>query len=282
MKMPKKRCEALRRMLLDAAACLSQADVGVYAAHAAYFIFFSAIPLLMLVLSALDFLAPSLSEGLVSLLEGAGVPVAPQSIERFLHTSVGMVPATALAVLWAASRGMRAVGEGISSIYHSGYSQKNIFLRYIYSFLYTVLFVLVVLLTLGLLVFGRYVVSFLDTVAMQAMGVIKALFFWRYLIAVVILISFFALLYRLLGKKGMVLRRHLPGAVFAGCGWVLFSFLFSQYLKYFSVWENLYGSLSVIMILIFWVYGCMYILMLGAVFNCYLERFREKNEKREL
>lgn len=268
----KKRWQTGKEVVLSVSAALRRAQVGVYSAQAAYFVFFSAIPTLMLLLAAVNLFFPDLPQSIMDAIGSQQTIITPDMLDRFMEAGKVVVPTSAVVVLWSASRGIRAIGEGISSVYQSEFGKKNLLVRYLYSFLYTLIFLGSVLLTLGFVVFGRYLVSFFKKIAPSLVGFLETLFGLRILISAVVLIGFFVLFYKLLGPSDMKLKGHLPGAVFAGGGWVLFSFLFALYLKYFSGWQSVYGSLSVVMILLLWVYGCMYILMLGALFNTYLSK----------
>ena len=89
----------------------------------------------------------------------------------------------------------------------------------------------------------------------------------------------FALLYWALpnrkGKGGQRITyiRQLPGALISAVAWYVFSFGVSVYVNYFHGFSS-YGSLTTIALIMFWLYVCMYILMVCAeVNNQYSERF---------
>ena len=66
------------------------------------------------------------------------------------------------------------------------------------------------------------------------------------------------------------------GAVFTACGWLLLSFFFSVYLDVFKGFTSMYGSLTTITLIMLWLYGCMYIILLGGEINALLEKFLQK------
>ncbi len=263
-----------RAIIKRISAAIRCSQVSLYSAQAAYFVIFSALPLMMLLVAVFDLFVPEVNVKIADLVvkyyPASGDLVTVDTVKSFMDAGVATLPASVTVVFWSASRGMRAIGEGISGVYGSAFGKKNLLLRYLYSFLYTLIFILATLVTLFLLVFGRYVGIFLDKIFPTISGFLDLLFGWRILIAAAILVLFFALFYKLLGPVGMPWRRHLPGALFSGVGWPVYSLLFSLYLRYFSNWQSIYGGLSVLMILMLWMYSCMYILMLGALFNTYL------------
>ena len=53
--------------------------------------------------------------------------------------------------------------------------------------------------------------------------------------------------------------------------WSLFSLGFSVYLDYYDGFSNMYGSLTTIILILLWLYFCMYIVLIGAEINAYFE-----------
>ena len=261
---------------ISLARALRRRQIRLYAAQAAYFVLFSTPSLMMLCSAIVSRFVPDMGQRIAQLLvkynPGSASFINAELIDRFLQAGIPTVSASALVMMWSASKGMRAVCEGISQIYGSHFKEKNFILRYIDSFFYTLLLLVAVTVTMLLMGFGNLAVQFLGKLFPRVMGLLQALADWRFLIVLAMLVLFFWLLYRLMGQKGMPFIGHLPGALFGGGGWVLFSFLLSLYLKYFSNWHSIYGGLSVLLALMLWLYGCMYILMLGALLNVYLQK----------
>lgn len=78
-----------------------------------------------------------------------------------------------------------------------------------------------------------------------------------------VLTFFWDLVYKFLPNRGAsgktTLRKQLPGAFFTACGWIALSFIFSIYLDIFKGFTNMYGSFTTIILVMLWLYGCMYI-----------------------
>jgi len=264
------------RLARSVAQSIKGAQISLYAAQAAYFALFSAIPMLILLFAVLGMLVDGMPQKIAEVLcryyPDAGSVITEGAVARFLDAGAMAVPTSALVILWSASRGVRAIGEGISGIYGSLFGQKNLLWRYAYSLLYTLILLAALILSFGTVAFGKRAALLLGRLFPKGLAVFSSLVGWRWLIASVLLTAFFALLYRLMGGREVPFSRHLPGALFAGVGWVIYSLLFSLYLRCFSNWHSIYGSLSVLLILMLWMYGCMYMLMLGALLNTYCLR----------
>ena len=95
-----------------------------------------------------------------------------------------------------------------------------------------------------------------------------------------LLTIFWDVVYKFLPTRGAAgkttLRKQLPGAFFTACGWMALSFIFSIYLDIFKGFTNMYGSFTTIILVMLWLYGCMYIILLGGEINAILEGFRSR------
>jgi len=69
------------------------------------------------------------------------------------------------------------------------------------------------------------------------------------------------------------LKHQLPGAIFTAFGWTFASFLISVYMDIFKGFSNMYGSLTTIVLIMLWLYFCMYIMLLGGELNDILEKY---------
>ena len=63
-----------------------------------------------------------------------------------------------------------------------------------------------------------------------------------------------------------------PGAVFAAVAWLVASVLFSTYVSNFGTYNETYGSLGAVVVVMLWLYITALVIVLGAELNCELER----------
>ena len=244
--------------------------ISVHAANAGYFIILAVFPTLILVLSLLRYTGLDVRD-LIGFLEGflppALLPEAEALImETYRSTSRATVGLSAFTALWAASRGIYSLLTGLNAVYGLSESRGWLYTRLI-SVVYTFLFLLVLLLTLVLHVFGTAVVELLSQ---------SRLPFWRFLTGIIDL-RFFLLLFlktALFTAMFMVLPNHrygfsasIPGALLSSIGWLVFSQLFSLYVEQISNYGNLYGSVYALAISMLWLYFCLSILFYGGALN---------------
>ncbi|MEG1208318.1 MAG: YihY/virulence factor BrkB family protein [Oscillospiraceae bacterium] len=249
---------------------LERDRVFVYAAQSSFFLLISCIPFLMLFTIIAGALLP-LSERDISNVVAQFLPFELRNFgmrfltEIFRKIDISLLSVTTVALLWTASRGVRAVGDGIQNIYDSSRERGHIS-RFGRSLIYTIVFALTVVLSLAILVFGAPIESALAERVLlpQALRVILNL---KNLIFIASLTFLFMLAYRGLALSGITFRGQFTGALTASIGWTAFSALYSEYIARFSNYTYLYGSLAAVMFFMLWLYFCLTIFLLGAEIN---------------
>ena len=242
-------------------------NLTAYAAQAAFFIFISIFPFLMLLLSLLkyipifssenienwtsDFLSPMIGELLKSIFAEAGE-----------YSSGAIISITTIAALWACSKGVLGIIYGLNSIYKTTENRGYIRLR-ITAIIYTLGLIVALIVVLILMVFGNRILALLPVIE----SVVSSLRIVRWLIAFGFLILFFMFLYTIIPDRKTKLKNELPGAVISAVGWIGFSVLYSFYIDNFGNQSKLYGSLTAIILFLLWIYTCMIILFVGAELN---------------
>ena len=140
------------------------------------------------------------------------------------------------------------------------------------------------LLALGITA-GGVMVAILAVIAITAMGSLDTLFPWvpdvvltvgRLLSHVVMAAAgaaAAATLYRYAPNRQHARWVWLsPGSLLASLSWVIMTLGFGIYVANFGSYDATYGSLGAAVVLLTWLYLSAYVLLLGAEFNCELER----------
>lgn len=258
---------AVRRFIHKTA----QDHTTAYASKAALFLFISLFPFVMLMLTLIRYL-PFSQEDLHTFL----AELLPDELDQFLNEIVGelygqtgkaLLPLTILSTLWAASKGFVALLQGLDMAYEVKHRRNYPLLR-LASVLYTVVFLLFVVAALCILVFGNSLAGWLHERFPQLRRIAWGVLSWRNLVGGLLLFFFFLLIYRALPRRHTRLAAEIPGAVLSTVGWIGFSYLFSYYIDHFGNYANLYGSLTAVVLVILWLYACVYILLIGAEINC--------------
>ena len=121
-----------------------------------------------------------------------------------------------------------------------------------------------------IMVFGNMLNDMLYSLLPDLKGLVYIISSLRFIIAFVLLVLFFTVMFKSLPSGKQRFSDQLPGAVITSAGWVSFSILFSFFVDNFSNYANIYGSLTAIIVLLLWLYVCMYIMFIGAEINLIL------------
>ena len=252
---------------------LSEKHMSAYAAQAAYFIILSFIPFMLLLMTSIKY-TPLTREEVINVV----MQVFPENFEGFIRgivgevyaKSLGVVPISALIALWSAGKGIQALTNGFNTIYQVQ-ETRNFIVTRIRSVIYTLIFVIAIVLTLILQVFGNSLQRELSNRFPFLDRLVTTIISMRLLISLGLLSLVFLMLYKFIPNRKATFRSQLPGAVLSAVCWSTFSFFFSIYLDFFNNAANMYGSMTTIVLIMLWMYFCMIFVMIGAQVNYYFE-----------
>ena len=267
----KENKDSLFWRMISAVVVAKDMNIPLYAAYAGYFITLSLFPTLLLILGVLNYTGIGV-ENLIDLIRGFLPGALMSSVEQLVSTteSTGAVMGlSALTALWAASRGIYGLLRGLNAIYDVSEDRGYLYTRGI-SVVYTFFFLLVLLLTLVLHVFGNGIIAALDTGNMGVLGVVMELLNLRFVLLLILQSLIFTGMFMVLPNRRNRFAASLPGGVLASLGWLVFSDLFSIYVEKFSNYSNIYGSVYGIAVAMLWLYCCLSILFYGGALNRYL------------
>ncbi|MEL6806646.1 MAG: YihY/virulence factor BrkB family protein [Pseudomonadota bacterium] len=168
---------------------------------------------------------------------------------------------------WSARAGVAALMRGLNAIYdapnRSGLSQ------YLRALLLTASLIGVVLVAMACIVILPLILAFVPLGPWTGFGIDVA----RWIVGVGVLLMGFALIYRLgPNLEGRHLHLMSPGAVFATVGWVAASVGFSIYLRNFGTYNEVYGSIGAVIVMLMWLFISAYLVLLGGALNAQLGR----------
>lgn len=254
---------------------LSGFRIPVHAANAGYFIILSVFPALVLTVSLLRYTTLDIHD-LLGLLEGllpqALLPDAELLIlDTYRTASKAVVGLSALTALWSASRGIYGLLTGLNAVYGVSENRGWLYTRLI-SVVYTFAFLLVLLLTLVLHVFGTEVVELLKASRLPFFRFLTGFIDLRFFLLLFLQTAVFTAMFMVFPNKRNRFASSLPGALLASIGWLIFSQLFSVYVEHFSNYGKLYGSVYALALSMLWLYFCLSIVFYGGVLNRLLSR----------
>ncbi len=245
--------------------------VSLYSAETAFFLLISAVPFMLLLLSFAQYIIPVSKEELFYIISvsvpGASVPFISSVInEIYVSPTVSLISVSAITTLWSSSRGFSSIVRGLDEIY-SGHEAFGYFLKRLYSFFYTFIFIASIIATLLVISLGNRIMMLVLKMYPEAEGLFKVISYIRPWFFILFLTFIFASCYTILPKKKLRFIKQLPGALFSAFAWICFSYGFGVYIDFFSNHSDLYGSLAAVMLFMLWLYFCLNIFMIGAVVN---------------
>ena len=75
------------------------------------------------------------------------------------------------------------------------------------------------------------------------------------------------MIYKFLPNRKAKFVKQIPGSVFSAIAWMVVSWVFSVYVDIFQGFSSMYGSLTTIVLIMLWMYFCMYSILLGGELN---------------
>lgn len=286
-----KTLKAISFQLLDTA-------ISAYAGQAAFMLILSFFPFIMFLLALLRYM-PLSPEILIAAVES----FFPTSFRDFMtniineiyHTqSATLLPVTVVIALWLGSRSFLSIIYGLNSVYKIPETRGYITLR-LWAVFYTLLFAILIIASLVLLVFGNQLFYHLTRRFPLITHILLPIISFRSAGSFLIMLFFFTGMYVLIPNHNFHKRpatfplpdsasrgvstgepitvlSQLPGALLATAGWLSFSYLYSFYVDHISNYASFYGTMTMIALLMVWLYACMYILFFGGWLNDFLRR----------
>ncbi len=233
--------------------------------------------------------------GLIALVGLYGLAFDPQQVERQIAALSGILPQEAadvllaqlsdltttdrtslgigaigglLLALWSASAGMRTLMQALNIAYDEE-EKRGFFRFYGTALLLTLAAILGAVIAIGMVIALPLVLKLVGLAA--PLKWLIAVAAWPILVAMMLL--GLAIVYRYAPSRTQPPWRWVSwGAVIATVLWVLGSALFSLYVARFGNYNETYGSVGAVVILLMWFLLSSYAVLIGAELNAEMER----------
>ena len=267
------------KFIFDVISSCIKDGINSWSAHAAFFVTVSFIPFIMLMISMVRFFPVGEAEvlGQISSVfpKGARDMVSSLITESYSKSGTALISITAVTTLWAASIGVFSLVRGLNRVFNTNETRNFIVVRLV-SMFYTLFLMILFILCLTVFVFGDTLSEWLSWLLPWFFDVALVIQSLRLIVGTAVLTLFFAVMYKVVPNRKAKFFTELPGALVSSIGWVGFSYIFSYYYENIANFSYVYGSLSVIVFFMLWLYICLYILFVGAEINKYIEDNAEK------
>lgn len=243
---------------------------SIYAASVSFFFFLSIFPTLMFVCSLIPYL-PITEGDLVKIV----TDISPDTLDSILISIIDeiyryastLLPIAAITTLWTAGMGIMGLIRALNGIWGIE-DKRNYFVLRGIATIYMLMLLLSILLSMILALFGKSIVEKIVSGIPEMDFVFELAIYLRGFFVWGILIVIFTLAYTYLpaGKRRLLFQ--IPGAIFASTAWCVMTWAFSLYIDYFGGF-SIYGNLTTIVVILFWLYFCFTIVIIGAFINKY-------------
>lgn len=246
--------------------------VSLSAAGVAFHAFVALVPLLIAVVSIYGLFAdPSNVTRLVDRL-GSSVPdelsqLIDQQLTNIVNADSGALSIGAvvglLAALWAASSAMGNLMEAVNIAYDEDVDERPFWKKRGIAILLTLLAIAFLAIVATILGFATGASGTVGLVLLIIAAVVSA----------VLLMGVLAVIYRYSPDRDEPEWSWASvGAVFAVIGWLVASALFTFYVTNFGSYNETYGSLGAIVVVLLWMFISAFVIVLGAEINAEMER----------
>ncbi|WP_317128693.1 YihY/virulence factor BrkB family protein [Subsaximicrobium wynnwilliamsii] len=215
----------------------------------------------------------------------------PQTSEFFFENifqnikgdTAGLISTVFVLSLFLMANGISALFSGFESSYHQQLT-RSIVKQYLYSI--GVALILTILLIVSIAVLGYFqlyvVKEIMQVFERQGYEMEKWAVFWsnvvKFVFFIVMIYLATATLYYFGTKEGKHSRFFSAGALLTTILIILFSYLFGIYITYFSTYNQLYGSIGALLIILFYLWLNSNLLLLGFELNATIRRLKRKND----
>lgn len=271
----------LKTLFRDLVDKIDEDDVFALASQMAYYLVLSFFPFMLFLMTLAGFSKLNSREILVGLdvmLPKSVLELTQSTVEEIFDTQyTGLLWVSILLMIWTSSSAFKAVIKSVNKAYH--FKEDRSFIKLsIISMLGIFGLAMIIILALGMLVFGNVIGDYIKYNHSFYNVLIILWNIFRYVFMVIVMIFIFVAIYKVAPAKRLTWKEVIPGAVFSTLGWVLVSFGFSFYIDNFNNYSRFYGSLGAVFILMTWLFIISIIFILGVEMNFVIARTKNKTK----
>lgn len=257
---------------------LKQREIKGLPEQIAFNLVMAIVPLLVIIVQLGTYL--SLNTDLVEQLIISYAPNELQALLTNLFSTSPNAPSstfflltTAISFFWLISKGFYGISTAANTTYQIPL-MKFAYLERILSFFIVIFMIVILVVAMFFALFGQALIVFFLSILHLNININLLILFniIKSVISFIAYFSFFLLLFYLAPTIKIKVTEIIPGALVTSVGWSISSIVFSFYANHIANYNKFYGSLSVIIILLFWLYILGYTITIGLQVNYILKR----------
>ena len=254
---------------------IEQDSVFDGAAALAFYLTLALFPALTLVMTLIPYLpVDNVDQELMAALSRALPAQASELVAEVVQDVTankrgGLLSFSVLGTLWATSAGMYAVMRQLNVIFHATERRSFIKARVV-AITLSLMFGVLVISAFTLIVVGNSLENWLSAYAGWADIVLVGFSMFRWVVIAALLLFGFALVYRYAPHVEHKFAFFTLGAAVGVTLLIIASVAFTFYAANFANYNATYGSIGAVVSLMFWLFLCGLVLLIGAEINMQL------------
>ncbi len=245
-------------------------NIGAYAAQTAYFMIMSAIPFLMLLFWIAGYI-PSINQYVDELIfevfPESFTPILAKLVVMVMEAPLRTISLSAVMAVWASGKAFQNLMVGLNQV-NKIEETRGWLARRIRAIFYTMIILSVIVVIMLMLVFTQKFKYYADNYYGFLAYVVGIRPLFRGIFLFIFLVVVFTFLFTVLPNKHLKFYTQLPGGFICALSWYLFSLFLAIYVRVFNTY-SMYGALATLMIFMFWLYFCMYFMLMAAEANVF-------------
>lgn len=251
---------------------IKEDNIGAYAAQAALFLIMSIIPFLLVLISLIRYTPVSealILTGIQLISPGYVSSTVVSIVDEVYHNAGGILVFSLVIAVYSAAKTNQSLRYGLNKVYEIE-ETRNWFVLRLRAMAETLGLIIAILLLMVLLMFGQSIQDMLVEYAPFVSVITEVILRLRFLILFFAMTGIFAIIYKEIPNRKASFRSQLVGSFGCSAAWYVFTFGVSIYINYFNGF-SFYGSMTSIVVLMFWLYIAMYIFLVCGAINSSFE-----------
>ncbi|WP_422091441.1 YihY/virulence factor BrkB family protein [Tenacibaculum ovolyticum] len=248
------------------------------------FSFFMAIfPFLLFILSLIPYIPiDGFQDNLFWLIQEMLPPKTFDAVDLVLKDIInnqygGLLSFGFLASIFLMTNGVNAIFGGFEYSYHVT-EMRNVFKAYIVSLGVSLLMSFFLIITVVAIIFYQVALVRIGNISWLDTGDLDLLYWGRGLLFLIMIFTIVSLLFRFGTTQGKEVKFFSPGAILTTLLSLFTFYLFGIYVVKFATYNELYGSIGTLLILMLFVWLNAIILLLGFELNASIYRLKRRNK----
>ena len=262
---------------------LMEGAITTRASSLAFNFFLAFFPSIIVFLTLIPYIPViGLQETLMELLNVVLPPstneITFQALDDIINnTRAGLLSIGFLLALYFSTNGINSLIEAFNASYHIR-ENRPIIQQRILSLGLTLLLSFMLIIAMGLIIFGKFAVSYLTEYKLITQYAGELILYGKWFTILLVLLLGISILFHLGPSIKSKWKLFTPGSILATLGIIITSIGFNYYINHFSQYNKIYGSIGTLMIILIWMYFNSIILLTGFELNASISNAKGKWE----